>query len=113
MIDHYSFGSITIQGKQYRSDLKIINGEVISDWWRKSGHNVDVNDVSDILSAEPDYLVIGSGSSGLMKISDRLRQHLVDIGVEVIIETTSKGIETFNRMYADGKNIAAGFHLTC
>lgn len=113
MIEQYSFGSITISGKRYTSDLKIINGQVYPDWWRKSGHSVDVEDVADILDAEPDYLVIGSGSSGLMKVSDRLRQHLADCGIEVIVEPTSDAIGTFNQICADGKNVTGGFHLTC
>lgn len=113
MIEQYSFGSITIFEKRYNSDLKIINGEVYPDWWRNSGHSVDVEDVADILNAKPDYLIIGSGSSGLMKVCDRLREYLEDIGVEVIVEPTSKAVGTFNRMHDESKNVAAGFHLTC
>lgn len=113
MIERYTFGSIIIMGKQYTSDLKIINGQVVSDWWRKSGHVVDVDDVADILNAKPDNLIIGSGSSGLMRISDRLRQHLMDCGIQVIEEPSSAAMKTFNQMYDDGKNVAAGFHLTC
>ncbi len=113
MIEQYSFGSITILERQYTSDLKIINGQVCPDWWRKSGHSVDVEDVADILNAKPDYLVIGSGSSGLMKVSEGLKRHLVDSGVKVIEKPTSTAIQTFNQMYADGKNVAAGFNLTC
>jgi hypothetical protein len=113
MIEHYSFGSMTISGKRYSSDLKIINGQVYPDWWRKTGHSVDVDEVTDIINAKPDYLIIGSGKSGLMKVSNSLRQRLGDIGVEVIVEHTSEALGTFNRMYADGKNIAGGFHLSC
>ena len=113
MIEQYSFGSIIIHGKRYTSDLKIIKRKVHSDWWRKAGHVVDVDDVTDILNVKPDYLIIGSGSSGLMKVSDQLKQYLGDIGVELIEEPTSTAIVTFNQMYADGKNVAGGFHLTC
>ena len=113
MIEKYSFGSMTILGKRYTSDLKIINRQVFPDWWRKKGHWVAVDEVTDILNAKPDYLIIGSGKFGLMKISDQLREHLSDCEVEVIIERTFTAIGTFNRMYAAGKNVAAGFHLTC
>lgn len=113
MIEQYFFGSIVILGKQYSSDLKIINGEVYPDWWRKSGHSVDTDDVADILDAKPDYLIIGSGSSGLMKVSDRLRQHLSDCGIQVIVEPSGTAMKTFNQMYAEGKSVCAGFHLTC
>lgn len=114
MIEQYFFGSITISGKQYRSDLKIINGQVYPNWRRKSGHTVEIAEVTDILNAKPDYLVIGSGSFGRMNLSDRLRQHLSDCGIQQVIkEPTSTAIQTFNQMYTDGKNVAAGFHLTC
>jgi len=115
MIEKYNFGSITISGKQYSSDLKIINGKIVPDWWRKSGHNVGIDDVADILNfnAKPDYLVIGSGNSGLMKVSNRLKQHLEGLGIDVIVEPTSVAIETFNLMGEEGKNVAGCFHLTC
>ena len=112
MIESCSFGSITIQGKLYRSDLKIINGQVYPDWLRKSGHSVDVDEVADIIKAKPDYVVIGSGSFGRMKLSKQLKQYLADCGIQVIVEPSGTAIGTFNRMYADDKNVCAGFHLT-
>lgn len=113
MIGHYAFGTMTVSKKQYSTDLKIINGQVYTDWWRKSGHSVDIEDVTDIIKAKPDFLIIGSGKLGLMKVSARVRQHIEGIGIKVVVEATSKAVETFNRMYADGTNVAAGFHLTC
>jgi len=113
MIEKYRFGSITVLGRQYTSDLKIINGQVHSDWWRKNGHVVDIDDVADIIEEKPDYLVIGSGSSGLMKVNDQLKAYLTDCGIRLIAEPTSTAIETFNQLYGEGKDIAGGFHLTC
>jgi len=113
MIEQYSFGSITILGRQYTTDLKIIHGKVYADWWRTSGHSVALDDIADIISAQPDYLVIGSGSSGLMKVSGPLVKHLVASGIQLVEEPTSRAIQTFNQMYAAGKNVAGGFHLTC
>ncbi len=113
MIDHYSFGSMTIQGKPYRSDLKIIKGVVVPDWWRKSGHLVEVEDLADVFAAEPDYLVLGSGSSGLMKVGEGVRTYCAAHGIELLPESTARAVETFNRLYDRGENVAAGFHLTC
>ncbi|MEA1932944.1 MAG: Mth938-like domain-containing protein [Thermodesulfobacteriota bacterium] len=48
MIDNYSFGKIVINGQVYTSDLKIVKGRVYSGWWRKSGHSVSIDDVTDI-----------------------------------------------------------------
>ena len=69
---------MTISGKWYSGDPKIINGKVIPDWWWKAGHNVDIKDVPDILDTKLDIIVIGSGSSGFMEVSDRLKQRCDD-----------------------------------
>ena len=113
MIEDYAFGSITILGRQYRSDLKIINGEVVDNWWRKTGHAVDVDDVTDILDAQTDCVVFGTGKTGLMKVSDRLRKELAARGVELIAEPSPQAMDTFNRLVDEGRKVAAGFHLTC
>ena len=113
MIEHYSFGSITSTVFCYSSDLKIINGQVFPDWWRKTGHSVAVDEITDILNAKPDYLIMGSGKFGLMKVSDELRRHLSECGIQVIVKPSKTAMRIYNQMYADGKNIAGGFHLTC
>ncbi len=113
MIEKYSFGKMTISGKRYKSDLKIIRGQVYPDWWRKKGHSIADDEITDIINAKPDYLIIGSGKFGLMKVSDELRGVLSDCGVEVIVERSKSAVVTFNQMYADGKNIAGAFHLSC
>ena len=104
---------MTIQGKPFRSDLKIIKGVVVPDWWRKAGHLVEVEDLADVFAAEPDYLVLGSGSSGLMKVGERLRTYCTTHGIELVAEPTARAVETFNRLLGRGENVAAGFHLTC
>ncbi len=70
-------------------------------------------EISDILNAKPDYLIIGSGKFGLMKVSDDLRGVLSDCGFEVIVERSKIAVKIYNKMYADGKNIAGAFHLSC
>jgi hypothetical protein len=53
------------------------------------------------------------GKSGLMKVTDRLRRHLPDCEIQVILEPSGTAMKTYNQMHAGGKNIAGGFHLTC
>ena len=113
MIEQYSFGRIVISGRAYGADLKIINGRVIADWWRKAGHMVEVDDVNDILAAKPDYLVIGKGKPGLMQVSGQLAAELKGRGIELVAEPTASAVDTFNRLAAAGRQVAAGFHLTC
>ena len=113
MIDEYNFGKIVINGASYASDVKIINGRVIPQWLRKTGHTVDVEDVKDALQSKPAVLVIGKGEPGMMTSSKSLRRFLRINGVELIEEKTSKAVDTFNRLQKQGKNISAAFHLSC
>jgi len=113
MITDFSFGKIVIEGQTYGDDVKIVNGQVISGWWRKRGHRVDIEDVADILESRPDILVIGKGSPGLLKSTASLREYLSGQHVELIEKKTAKAIKVFNQLFQEGRRVAAGFHITC
>ncbi|ROQ91216.1 Mth938-like domain-containing protein [Desulfosoma caldarium] len=113
MIDGYRFGSMDIGGTTYQADLKIIGPQVIPNWWRKEGHKVYVEDILDLLKAQPSVLVIGRGSPGLMKPSDEVRRACQDKGIELIDEPTQEAVRIFNDLVKAGKKVAAAFHLTC
>ena len=51
-IEAYDFGTITVDGRTFTSDLKIVGGRVLPGWWRKEGHRLLPEDIEDILSAE-------------------------------------------------------------
>ena len=113
MITEFSFGKIVVNGRTYTSDIKIIDGQVISDWWRKKGHRVDIEDISDVLEAKPDILVIGRGTPGLLKSTASLREYLAACHVELIEKKTPKAIAAFNKLFRQGRKVAAGFHISC
>lgn len=113
MIEHYRFGAITVDARTYRKDLKIIRGEVVPDWWRKEGHEVDVDDLRDVFTAKPEILVIGTGDSGRMETSPSLRSALADANIRLIEAPTAEASRTFNRLLKEGKDVAGAFHLTC
>ena len=113
MITNFSFGKIVVNGKTYTNDIKIIRGQVISDWWRKSGHRVDIEDIADILDSNPEIVVIGKGSPGLMKTSEPLRERLAARNIGLIEKKTSSAIEVFNALFQEKKNVAGGFHIAC
>jgi hypothetical protein len=113
MIEKYSFGTIVIDGQTYRQDLKIFQGRIIHPWWRKKGHSVEQEDVRDILQAAPEILILGKGDPGMMKSTPDLRQALKKSGIELREEPTAKAIKDYNQLLEQGKEVAAGFHLTC
>jgi hypothetical protein len=113
MIEQFRFGTMVVDGTTYNSDIKIIEGRVIAGWWRKKGHMVEIEDVRDILAAEPDILVLGRGEPGRMRITDSLRERLRIKGIELIEEKTSEAVQIYNRLSEKGDRVAAGFHLSC
>ena len=113
MIDSYSFGQIVVNGTAYSNDIKIIGESVVPEWWRKSGHMVAPEDVTDLVSSRPEIVVIGKGKPGFMSTSSEARRLFADNGIELLEEKTSLAIVTFNRLLREGKKVCAGFHLTC
>jgi len=69
--------------------------------------------IDDILTARPQILVIGTGYAGNMRVPDAVRQTLENHQIKVIAQTTADSATTFNRLAAEGKDVAGAFHLTC
>ncbi|MFP4348751.1 MAG: Mth938-like domain-containing protein [Thermodesulfobacteriota bacterium] len=113
MIQDYGFGKITVDGETYSNDIKIIDGRVVPEWWRDEGHRITLEDIQDILDKAPDILVVGTGYYGNMKSTDTFRTGVKDRGIELIEEKSGQAVKTFNQLREEGKDVAAGFHLTC
>ena len=111
-IESYSFGEIVIDGKRYTSDLKIIQGSIVCNWWRKDGHSLCENDIKDALSAGVNKFIIGCGYSSALKVPEALKKTLADRGIILISLPTKKAVEEFNNT-TDLIKTAFGFHLTC
>ena len=114
MIENYTTGShMTIGGKKYHQDLKIIQGQVTGNWWRIQGHSLHADDITDILSASPEVLVIGTGYAGQMRIPDAVRSVIENHEIKIIAEKTEAATATYNRLFSEGQDVAGAFHLTC
>ena len=112
MIDSYRFGEIVIEGRIYTQDVLILPHRVEASWWRSEGHKLQIDDISEVVSAKPEVLVVGTGDSGLMKVMPETASYLASQGIELIVETTDKACQTFNQISASKKAVAA-LHLTC
>lgn len=111
-IDKYEFGSITVSGKHYDKDLIILPGRIIAGWWRKEGHVLHVEDISAVLDAHPQQLIIGQGAYSRMHITNTVEQVLGEAGIQWIALPTGKACQVYNQRAADFE-IAAALHLTC
>ncbi len=111
-IESYSFGKIVINGNAYTSDVIIFSDSVHSPWWRKEGHYLQIVDIEQIIIAKPDILIIGTGHSGTMRVSEKVKRRLAQTGIEYLVERTTEAVEAYNNIGARDK-AAAALHLTC
>ena len=116
-IDKTKFGSITINGEKYDYDLLIrLNGKVEK---RKKKLSKEIYGTSHIISlAEAEYvyeegaetILIGSGQSGLVKLSDEAAAFFQQKNCIVELLPTPKAIDIWNK----AKSSTIGlFHITC
>jgi len=113
-IDSYSFGSIRIDGRDYSSDVILLGGDVRGSWWREAGgHVYAAEDFGELLAAAPEVVVLGTGYFGRVKVLEETLTEFADAGSEVVVERTGGAVEAFNRLAAEGRDVAAALHLTC
>lgn len=113
MITDYHFGSISVNGRIYNSDLIIYPEKVDASWWRKEGHALYNDDLKEVWPHSPDALVIGTGAHGVLKVSAEVISKASGMGTELIVEKTNVACERYNEFLAAGKKVIAALHLTC
>ena len=113
-IDRYSFGRMTVNGKEFTSDLILYpDGQIQDNWWREQGHSLVPEDIAALLDAVPRELIIGTGASGLMTVSERVMELCREHGIKVSVYPTAAAVTQFNEAAEAGTSVAASFHLTC
>jgi hypothetical protein len=112
-IDKYSFGSVTIDGREYKADLIIYPDRIDDKWWRKEGHLLQVEDLSGVFALKPEILIVGQGLPGLMKVDSKVEEHCRQNGITLVVLPTEQAVKEYNRSEGmKGKEVAA-LHLTC
>jgi len=116
-IESTEFGSITIAGRAYRHDVLIrLNGKVEK---RKKGlskqvyitsHIISLDEAEHVYQEGAERLIVGSGQSGMVKLSDEAAQYFRRKGCKVELMPTPAAIRAWN----DAKGAVIGlFHITC
>lgn len=113
LIEKYSFGSINIEGIIYKKDVIIFPERIYSPWWREKGHSLSISDLKEVISYNPEMLIIGTGAYGVMDVPNSTIEFLQDKGIEVKIYKTKDAVNSFNKEIKEGKNVVACLHLTC
>ena len=112
-IDSYQFGQMVVEGVTYRSDLIVFENHLLDSWWRKKGHEVQLEDLEEVLKrVDPDVLVVGKGDPGYMEIRPEARKALESRGIQVIALPTKQAWKKYNALQ-ESHNAVGAFHLTC
>jgi len=111
-IDHYEFGLLVIGGQEFHHDLIIFPDRIRPQWWRVEGHRLQVIDLEDVWGEKAEFLIIGTGAYGAMKVEGEVKKKALQVGCKLIIQPTLEAVKTYNQMEAKSRAIGA-FHLTC
>ena len=112
IIDSYQFGQVVVNGKRYTSDIIIFPDKVRDNWWRGMGHQLCLEDMTEVLTENPEVLIVGTGVSGLMKVLPEVEKTVIAQGTRLIAETTDKACHTYNEL-CQSQRVTAALHLTC
>jgi hypothetical protein len=110
-IQDYSFGRMVVDGTEHRRDLIVLPDRIVSDWWRKDGHSLALEDLDEVIDELPERLVLGCGAEGRLKPDPAVIEALRSRGVEVEPLPTGDAVRRYGEL--DPARTAGAFHLTC
>jgi hypothetical protein len=110
-IERYSFGRVTVEGREETRDVIVLPERVVSGWWRKDGHGLVLEDLADVLDELPERLLVGTGAYGQMHPDPQTLEALQARGIEVEVLPTENAVARYGEL--DPRSTAAALHLTC
>ena len=111
-IQAYRFGRIVIDNVVYNRDVIIFPDRVRSDWRRRDGHNLALEDLAEVLDGNPETIILGRGVFGRMKVADDVREWIKERGIELIVYRTEGAGKAYNEL-REQRRVIAALHLSC
>lgn len=116
-IDKTKFGTIIISGTKYDNDVIIRLGGRVEKRKKKlskaiygTSHIISLDEAKYVYEEGAERLIVGTGQSGMAKLSDEAAEYLKDKGCRADLQPTPEAIQLWNE--AKGAVIAL-FHVTC
>jgi hypothetical protein len=110
-LEDYSFGRLTVDGQEHTRDLIVLPDRVVSDWWRREGHALAMEDLDEVLDELPERLVLGVGAHSQLRPDPAVIAELERRGVQVECLSTDAAVRRYGEL--DERSTAAALHLTC
>jgi hypothetical protein len=116
-IDRTAFGSITIDGERYDSDVIIRLGGKVQKRKKKlskaiygTSHTISLDEARHVYQEDAEVLLVGTGQYGLVALSEEAARYFEGHGCRVDPLPTKEAIKAWNE--AEGAVIGL-FHVTC
>ncbi|MGB6340639.1 MAG: MTH938/NDUFAF3 family protein [Candidatus Aminicenantaceae bacterium] len=115
-IEDYAFGSIKIDGEVFHNDLWIIDGSIkkrdksIAKSKFGTSHRISRKELKRVMTSTTRRIIIGSGNSGLVSLTNNAQKYLEEQGIEVEMYKTG---ELIQKNIEIRKTDAGIIHLTC
>lgn len=110
----YSFGHIHVDGVEHTKDVIVLPDRVVSNWWRRDGHSLVMEDLGEVLDELPERLVVGCGADGRLDPDPGVATALARRGVRMEALPTAEAVERYSELEAaNPAAVAAALHLTC
>ncbi len=110
-ITHYEYGKMTVNGKKFTNEIKILPGKEGQDWQVSDPHYISIRDIKEITNSGIDTLIFGSGSVGVSAMSKEAVDYIKSKNIQFHELNTFEAIRLFNS--SPKKRLAACFHLNC
>lgn len=112
MIDNYTFGKFVIKGKEYDSNVVLL-GKTVQKARHLPSHELKIDDFIPLIDYKPEYLIIGTGAYGAVKVPQEIVDFIGKKGIKLIIQKTGEACQTYNALLEEGKKVAVFLHNTC
>jgi hypothetical protein len=110
-IEDYSFGHVVVDGEEHTKDVIVFPQRVVGEWWRRDGHSLVIEDLSEVLHELPERLIVGCGAHGRLHPAPSVIEALERRGIEVEALPTDEAVRAYER--SNPASTAAALHLTC
>jgi hypothetical protein len=104
-------GQIVVDGEEHTRDLVVLPDRVVSDWWRREGHSLVMDDLEQVQDELPERLIVGCGDHGQLRPHPAVIEALRARGIEVEALHTGEAVRRYGG--SDERRTAAALHLTC
>jgi len=102
---------VTVDGSEETRDLIVLPDRVVTNWWRRDGHSLVMEDLEEVLGLLPERLIVGIGAHGRLRPDPDVVAELERRGTVVECLRTDEAVRRYGEL--DERRTAAALHLTC